>query len=303
MNEKKIDKIGLVGIVVGVLLGLPGLFEWLRVRPETALQALEYYGVPCLLIPAIVAITVRLTQLINESNKMQASFGRMHFISHKIRDSLHELIERKNNSDQVFDRKAEQHIERELLTEICNFTTQLFEKLTGDRTLVCIRLISIPDEPVSQASGNKSNQTCFLAGHCYNHKAANRNAMYEVVIDQHTRYREVNKKIQSANTVHYFNADINKDPDYHDPNRHLEPYSSTIVVPIQCLQKPAVLLGFLKLQTDKPNKLNGQWHVELLAMLADQIFSYLDCSRAIRQDQQDAQDSQQIIRRHGDLTR
>jgi hypothetical protein len=282
MNEKKTEKIlAFWGLVAAIAFGLPGLFEWLGISPKAASGAIIYL-VPFLGVVIGFFVYTQISRLIKElrrieqeSLRIKSSFQRLHQISHKLRDALHDTIDKKAKPG--FDKKHEQQNRNTVLNAVCNDISELFNEVTEDRSLACIRLMS---------AKHTTPPTAFLEGFCNNHIAAGKGMIRTIDVSKHTRYEKVHTVQRSTNTLHYFCADVEEEirkKNYYDPDYQQEPYGSTIVVPIRCVNEPTSFLGFLKIQTDQPKRLNDGWHVELLAALADEIFLFLDCSHAMQE--------------------
>jgi len=266
--KKEVDPIALVGLILTIVLAVPALLDWFKITPKDMLRPVFYYGLP---VTGLVIISVFVYLTISRLNRLYQTFNKIHLVSHKLRTALHESIVRKTDSAELQEAK-----EMHTLEDVCNQIEMLFSKLVHDDCVVCVTFVSVKDK-----------ELCFLAAHSAS--LLNKAAFEEIKISQATRLHKVHVYDQSdgENVLHYYSADVTKETDYKDPNREHQPYRATIVVPIRCacITDHQVFLGFLKVQTAKPRRLNDEWHVKLIGAFADQIFLFLEANRALRSRQ------------------
>lgn len=123
-----------------------------------------------------------------------------------------------------------------------------------------------------------------MGAHSSNHKLAGKHGVGKPIdIETTTRFQKVRENVTSSETRHYYSADVTEEKDYHDVMLQDEPYRSTIVIPLRCISKDApFFIGFFKIQTLKAHSLNDDWHVELFAGFADELFLFLEATRVLR---------------------
>lgn len=88
---------------------------------------------------------------------------------------------------------------------------------------------------------------------------------------------------------HFFSANLQKEKEYTNERGKkswLQMYKSAIVVPVRALrlsEDNQVLdrdeVGFLTIDTLYPYKLNGDYHVHLMASFADQMYNFISLMR------------------------
>lgn len=220
-------------------------------------------------VVAVAFITIALLIVWKENDNLKRSFASLHYISHQLRDMTHAVIR-----DGIKTTTAdEMNQERLILNSICGKASLLFTDLIGEKCHVCITLVD-PDSP-------DDDKKCFLWARSPE-ETHQRNNNFMFSIEKNTRFKYLLDKSGQNGTLAFYSADLQKLGDeYLDEIPNWKSfYRSMIVVPIRCNSKGTRIdIGYLKLETYAINRLNGSSHVELMASIADQIFSFLDTSR------------------------
>lgn len=274
--SRKVDKIALLGLIISIILGVPGVLEWFKITPQSTLKPFIFYGVPIIVILVFGMLVYVLIAGVRKLRDMEYAYGAIHRISHKLRDGLHLGIEKKKTSGQSDTAQYRNATTEEsrILKEICTDIATLFGKLAKVDCHVGISLVFDPKE---------QTPTCFLWAYS-NGYIPSRKGQTGLLVQANTRLKKVFEDQATTKTSRFYSPDVLKEQNFHDDLITTEacPYRCTIVVPLRCVEGHAEFLGFLKLETATTFALNSGWHVELLAGFADQIYLFLDASRAAR---------------------
>jgi hypothetical protein len=260
--------IGLV--LVSLSANVVGLLTFFGIGPLSSLKAAP-------LIAITVSVNVGLVVLFGlyrvhaENLAMKRCFYIVHAIAHRFRDVVRPVS---TNHTEVASRDL-LNFERLILNEICRWLSDIFWNLTKRKCHVCITLIE-------KKSGGES--VCFpwarseeLPSH-----AASRSMQFSIS-NKNTRFLEALRR-RPDGFCYFFSADLEaleKQSQYVDELENWKSqYLSCIVVPIQLTgTEPSEILGFLKVETLHKNRLNGHFHVQIVAALADQIYTFLTVGR------------------------
>jgi hypothetical protein len=113
--------------------------------------------------------------------------------------------------------------------------------------------------------------------------------VFELLTGQNTAFDRC-MECNPGTTSHFFSADLIKDRKegrYSNQRTNWEKfYVSAIVVPIRYVNverlgqpRASDHIGFLAVDTMSTNRLNGTYHVELLAAFADQVYNFMSLMR------------------------
>jgi hypothetical protein len=269
--------ISLLGLAFGVIFGVFTVLDYLKIDPALLRPVLPY-AIPVSAVGLIVFFALATLFFFRNLRRVRNVFTTSHQVSHKLRDALHISIQKicGSGTDQsdTNEFRAGMNEEKGTLNEVCTWIADLLKELTQAECATCISLLCDPLD--------SKEPECFLWAHSNNYIPVSKSGMLKFRVRRNTRFEEVYFAASDGkNTTHYFSADISKESHYRCELNGLDSYFSTIILPLQCVKDPREFLGFLKVETKETNRLNGNWHVEILASYADQIYLFLDARRAI----------------------
>jgi hypothetical protein len=252
------------------------------------------YGLAALSIFPFLYFTVYAIRVRNENEELQKSLALfktenrnlkqcaaiLHGINHAYRDVLSSVFGPQGQA--LTPREA---TERDTLAMVCQRISDMFTLLTGEKCMATVKLIYVEDE----AGGRQRSYCGTLARSELNCERDRILMKYEIGTGKNTAF-DTARRAEVHGIAHFFSPDLEKDADeekyYNERVDWKRFYRSAIVVPIRYMQYDAlgtnnevVELGFLAVDTMATNKLNGDYHVQHLAALADQMFNFMSLMR------------------------
>lgn len=219
------------------------------------------------------SITVRLE---NIALKKMASF--LHQINHNYRDVLYDNFA----GDNPITSKSELiAIEKQTLTSACHRISKLFTSILGNKEcMVSIKLI------IKESSSNRKYCKTYVRSEEQCIRDNSQPIEFEIGTGQNTAFDNALRLPQPGKCSHYYSADLKKEQGgkYNNQRPSWENfYQSTIVVPIRRLNSSNIEtsddIAFLCIDTMSTNRLNDNFHVELLASFADQMYNFISLMR------------------------
>ena len=202
-----------------------------------------------------------------------------HDINHLYRDELRKVFHEDckiitNGEDLLM-------IERDVLRAVCQRIRNGFSELIGGRkTMVTIKLL------VTTETGKKVART-YVRSMEKSKRDEEGDVDYEVETGKNTAFDDA-LRLLNHGPSHYFSPNLIKDAKegkYSNQRTGYERhYRSTIVVPIRAKIKVKDSyttddIGFLTIDTKSINRLNGGYHVQIMAAFADQIYNFISLMR------------------------
>jgi hypothetical protein len=281
---------------IGVGVGILGLFvrvlQWNPDAPAVmrATSILRHIPPDVPLLVAGLCLAGVVFSFRQELSRRDKMLRMLHGITHKFRDYHHAMSVQKIATDF----KGVMSQQRMAANGLCSDAERIFTGLIGVPCCVCVSLIN-------PQTAKSDRPTCFLWASS-NSRTSLRMEPMELAIKSNTRFNQVfdlattrcgSRESRGDDTVFFFSTNLCKESAYLDDVKdYKEFYLGTIVVPIRCVFHAAAsesspsridgeLLGFLKLETASANKLNNQSHVEVLACIADQMYTLFALSGVV----------------------
>ena len=216
----------------------------------------------------------------NESLKKIGKY--LHEISHEIRDTVHRVSA---------DNYEENILEDELKcsTFVCQQLSKLFSRLIKREVTVSIKLIEAGGQSLYATTYCRSDQGSIRDKGSFENLRLHLNDGRNTALD-HALLRTTSHKIS-----HFYAADLKKmyeSGDFQNERQNWQDcYRSAIVVPIRSHNFRGDItgedLGFLSIDTETPNRLERDFHVDVVASVADQLYSLMYTLRVERQKKED----------------
>jgi hypothetical protein len=217
-----------------------------------------------------LAVVVSSALLLFTRNRSQRDvFHLLHLFSHDLRDE-HQKIQR---SKEPFT----SDLEKKILKECCVRISEIFSKLTRAKCHSAVFLV----DPKSDIP-----RSVELWAH---DKEGKEVARKRFEIEKNTRFRLVKNHDKHNQTAAFFSPNLDREKGYEEEDGQHRDFKSCIVVPLRCAATTAdgqtttfTWIGFLVVKTKDTYRLNGDFHVEVAASCADQIYLFLDSARLRR---------------------
>ena len=206
-------------------------------------------------------------------------FKRIHKINHDYRDALYRMFQAEQP---VTDKQHLIQAEEHTLRAVCQQIKEIYEGLIGKPCMVTIKLIT-----------KESNNSRFCSTYVRSEENCERDRFrtQKYVIGKwvNTAFDKALIPDEKSGCAHFFSPDLTKENNYNNERQHWEIYyRSAIVVPIRAVKQgdrgnpddyDNVDVGFLCLDTMSQNRLNGTYHVQLMAAFADQMYNFISLMR------------------------
>lgn len=262
---------GIAGLVVTIVLGI-----WPNLLQSLKYPNLVYYSVIVVTVLLMIFFTVQIFEMSRNTKASRYSYSKIHEINHTYRDALARTILHANDhpTDTILD-----HVNREVdtLSIVVQKIALIYRELSGRPCMVTIKVCDKRETP----------EACFSIARSEKHTVRDTIGEQKFSVTENTAFVEARKPNESG-VSHFFSPDLidlEKKNSYKNPRENWQQlYKSCIVVPIrynkqtdtnQCRE-----IGFLCVDTKARHRLNGTYHVELLAAFADQMYNFLNLSRA-----------------------
>lgn len=205
-----------------------------------------------------------------------------HEINHAYRDYLAENIIHNESPPKGIDDFIAG--EKALVHSVAANMADIFSLLARHRCVVTVKLC--------KSQKNKDYCYTYTRSETNSPRDRERNRVFEIDPDKNTGFYEARTRQNKAEYYRYFCNDLNKAvADQHYKNERaafLGYYQSAIVVPIRFTpeqdfkteKKQHKELGFLCVDCGSRNVFDEEVHVPLLAAFADQMYNFINLSRA-----------------------
>jgi hypothetical protein len=232
-----------------------------------------------LFVPAFVGLAAAIIYSIRIRQE-NASFRRLPEVLHKINHDYRDVLSKCfGDPGAVPPEQVRLQEEVATVTSACQKIAQIYSDLTHVPCTVTAKVITTePDGRAYCDTFARSESNCKRdEGHP---------SEFELKTEQNTAFDRA-LRYTPGETTHFYSADLCKDSSYRNQRQNWKKfYRSAIVVPIRHVDRRKVgqggesdNIGFLAVDTASPNRLNGTFHVELLASFADQMYNFMSLMR------------------------
>lgn len=260
-----------------ILVLLPLVSATMILSELSANERKPLYPVVISLGVAVVVLFCIILMRNKESQRLKQAFCDQHKITHLIRNQLWDattIIRRGDAITNPFTELAESL----LLESLCTRIADMFSDLTGKSIHACVYLIN--------ADPTGKPQNCFVTAH--DKSVEGRDLDHEPVeIARCTWLRDICHHDGRGGITHYYAKNVNRVTGYQPEGPHQ--YPNFIVVPLRARRHQDLdgknkfaIIGCLQVKTKSEGCLNGTFHVDIVAELADQLFTLLSVARLNR---------------------
>jgi hypothetical protein len=230
------------------------------------------------LLLVVCAATFYSVRIRQENRAFRRGQDVLHSINHNYRDVLSDAFgEQRVESD-----KGRADIEKEVLQSVCAELARLFDAFTHVSCTVSVKLIVRGQDGVLYARKHARSEN-----YCPRDKVEPFD--FQLKTGKNTGLDHALRRVQGKIT-HFFSDDLYRDADdgkyYNERPNWRDCYRSAIVVPIRHTSGKkddhgweSDNLGFLAVDTMSDNRLNGTYHVSMLAAYADQMYNFMSLMR------------------------
>lgn len=230
-----------------------------------------YFTVSIILLVLVSVYSIK----VRAENKAIRDIGKTYYDVNKMyRNELKKVF---SGESVITDPDSLIEIEGEVLKAVCQRIRNTFTGLIGKHCMVTIKLITTDD-----TDNNKYAQT-YVRSLEKSKRDGDEIVKYTIGTGVNTSFDQA-LKIRQDKPSHFFSPNLKKEKNkYYNERQHFDKfYRSTIVVPIRCKtneNSSVEDIGFLCVDTKSTNRLNGGYHVYLLASFAAQMYNFMSLMR------------------------
>jgi hypothetical protein len=240
------------------------------------LLALICFGIAAAAFAGVAIYSIRVRQ---ENKQFREACKTLHRINHDYRDTLSATFSGAAHTPDLA--TAAKFSELRTLKSACQKIAKIYSGLTHCDCTVTVKLIT-----------NEAGNT-FCETHARSEEISERDcsqpARFEVKTGLNTAFDKA--LVYNAGKIsHFFSADLQAEAKAgHYRNQRdnwSDYYLCAIIVPIRCVTVPkngtpiaSDDIGFLCVDTTSPHRLNDDYHLELLAGFADQMYNFMSLMR------------------------